>query len=166
MHGYPVLTTSVCHSEDMRTFISVIAALTVSLGLSACSSSPDNSANQPKEVEGSFSFELGLPEGVTQDKSASIGAGVDSDGNLVVVSVGSSSNPLRVTEATLEGHEIELDIDSEEGKPATMDLVPTTSTVVFPGGLPTSGTLRVELDDFGTVSVEASKGSFTWLAAE
>ena len=150
----------------MRIIANIVAALTLAFGLAACSSSNDTPKNDSKEVDGTFSFERGLPEGVTQDMTATLGAGIDADGNLVVVSVGSSSNPLRVTEATLEGNEIDLDIEFEEGKPATMDLVPTTSTVVFAGGLPTSGTLTVKLDDFGTVQVDASKGSFTWLAAD
>lgn len=135
--------------------------LLLALSLSACTSS-DIDSDDPKEVKGTMTFEGGLPEGIEASRDGSVGVGIDPDGNLVVVHFGSSSNPYRVTEATLEGNEVDLDLENETNKPSTMDLVPTTSTVTFEGGLP-RGMVQVELDDFGSVGLDSTPGTIVWL---
>ncbi len=147
----------------MRIF--VIAAL--ALSFAACSSGlGNNQSTDDAEVKGSISVDRGLPHGVGQPDSASMGVGIDEDLNLFFVSFGSSSNPYRVTEATLEGREVDLDIENEANKPATTDFVPTTSTMTFAGGLPADGTLTVDMDDFGTVELQVKSGAVVWLDSE
>lgn len=142
----------------------ILVAIALVFSLAACT----NDANDPvepqevEEVAGAVTVERGLPEGIEAGDRAAVGVGIDSGGNLVVIHFGSSSNPYRVTEAALEGDQIGVTLENERDKPATMDLVATTSTVVFEGGLP-SGMVTVVIEDFGTVSLDTTPGTVVWL---
>lgn len=142
----------------------ILVAIALALSLAACTSGTSDSDDHDdhEEITGTVTVERGLPEGIDAGDRAAVGVGIDPDGNLVVIHFGSSSNPYRVTDATLEGDQIDIDLENERDKPSTMDLVATTSTIVFEGGLP-NGMVTVEIDDFSTVSLDTTPGTVVWL---
>lgn len=145
----------------MRKLATACAALIL---LSACSSADVKEKVDPTEVRGTVTFEKGLPAGVEPATDGGVGVGVTTDGTLQIITFGSSSNPMVVTEATLEGTEIEVELGNDTNKPSTMDFVPTTSTVTFEGGLAEGKQFKVDIDDVGEITVGSNRELISWIA--
>lgn len=143
-----------------RIFLAVLAALLVA----SCASDPaETDVGEGAVVEQGATVERDMPAWVEVSLSSPSGAGVDEDGNLVIVTMGSSTNPLVLTSISVEGQTITAAIENDPDKPATMDLVPTTSSIPLPKTVSTDEPITVDLGDWGPVVIEPGPPSFTWV---
>lgn len=104
----------------------------------------------------STDFVKGTPEGVTVPADAGGGAGwaTDREGELWVLTYGSSTNPLVATKATADGQTVTVTLgEAYPGQPATNDLVPTTSYISVPDGVSSDSPVTVVLGDVGTAEI-------------
>lgn len=155
------------------TYVRLGAAVAAAVLLVGCSSESDNSpADQPKATAAATSAApaadpptLGLPEGVDNNGAATAGAGLSPDGKLWIITYGSSSNPLAVTDVSAKGQTVTVGL-AQADRPATMDLVPSTSTVALPSGFDTKQPLTIVLGNLGSVELGRGPGSVVWLPAQ
>lgn len=112
---------------------------------------PTAAPSAAPEPDPTINVSRGLPEWL-EDNPGEMAVGIDADGNLVVITFGSSSNPERVVAATHKEDTISVVIAAEDG-PSTMDYAPTTSVVTFAEPLSATEATRVDLGKFGTVKV-------------
>ena len=98
----------------------------------------------------------GPPAGITvpADAGAGVGWATDREGELWVLTQGSSTNPLVATEATADGQTVTITLgEARPGEPATSDLVPTTSYIAAPEGVDSNAPVTVVLGDLGTAEI-------------
>ncbi|HPU13221.1 MAG TPA: hypothetical protein PLQ19_05450 [Aeromicrobium sp.] len=150
-----------------RTIKLAILPLIVALSLSACGKSGDNPGTDetPTPVATPTPFK-GLPEGATPPQNVVSGviAGND-DREVFVVTFGSSTNPAVVNQVTAEGQKVTVQVSAIDGKIATMDFVPTTSTIYLPKSVDTSKAVEFDLGDFGSLTLDSLKpGTAAWYA--
>lgn len=150
------------------TFIRIGAAVAAALLLVGCSSESDGgdakaatepTATTPAPIP---SPSVGLPDGTAENPASTAGAGISPDGKLWVVTFGSSTNPLAVTNISADGQTVTLALAAED-RPATMDLVPSTSTIALPAGVDPKQTITVVLGDKGSVTLPPSHTRIAWL---
>ncbi len=109
----------------------------------------------------------GLPDGVQGTLESPAGVVVpDEPGTLWVVTYGSGSNPQLPREVTADGQVITVVLANDEGRPSTMDYVPTTSTIAIPEGVDAAQPIVAVLGDLGHVGVDLSTpGTVSWVPA-
>lgn len=105
------------------------------------------------------------PDWVEPTMDAQGGAGVDDEGNAVVVTLGSSTNPHVVSEFSAEGQIITVTVANDPDAPSTMDLVPTTSTFPLPDGVAVDEPITIVITDAGEVEVGPDLPAFLWIGA-
>jgi hypothetical protein len=67
---------------------------------------------------------------------------------------------------TADGQVITVVLANDEGRPSTMDYVPTTSTIAIPEGVDAAQQIVVVLSDLGQVDVDLSApGTVSWVTA-
>lgn len=116
----------------------------------------DTSEATSASASGSTDYVRGTPEGVSVPADASGGAGwaTDRDGEMWVLTYGSSSNPLVATKATADGQTVIIALgDAKPGGPATDDLAPTTSYITVPDGVDSDSPVTVVIGDLGTAEI-------------
>lgn len=152
------------------TYLRLGATVAAALLLVGCSSGSDGPASdQPDSTATNTAAPaaeaptMGLPEGVDNNAAATAGAGISPDGKLWIVTYGSSTNPLAVTDVSADGQTVTVGL-AQADRPATMDLVPSTSTVALPAGVDPKKPLTVVLGKLGTLEYVAS-GQVRWLPA-
>ncbi|MFI5428539.1 hypothetical protein [Aeromicrobium sp. UC242_57] len=80
---------------------------------------------------------------------------------------GSSTNPLVATDVSGDGQTVTVTL-AQRDAPATMDLVPTTSTVALPAGVDVEETVTVVLGELGSVELggKTAPAGVVWLPAQ
>lgn len=142
--------------------------MVTALFLAGCGSNPDLGDPAPTPSLGTSEIAEpapGLPDGVQGNQVGSPGAGLSDDGKLWIATYGSSSNPLVVADVAADGQTVTVTFEQPSG-PATMDLVPSTSTITLPAGVDPDQPISVVLGDAGAVSLDPPEpGSIIWLPA-
>lgn len=141
----------------------LIAALTAACG-SDDSGSGDEATPTPTPAATPTPFK-GLPEGVEAQSDSPAGVIVsDTPGVLWVVTYGSSSNPAIAREAKADGQTVTLTVEADPNKPATMDYVPTTSSIALPDSVSLTEPVTIELGQWGSVELAdpSTAGSAVW----
>lgn len=152
----------------LRLLVLPLLALAV---LSACAESDDAApgATEPTTTPTATPTPFkGLPDGVegSMESPAGVVAG-DEPGTIWVVTYGSSSNPAVVRQVTAEDQQVTVQVSAEDGKPATMDYVPTTSTLTLPEGVSLEQPITFTLGDFGTVTLPSTEpGTAAWVTPQ
>lgn len=136
------------------------------LFLAGCGSNPDIGDPSPSRSSSAIAEPVaGLPDGVDGNPTGAPGAGLSDDGRLWIATYGSSSNPLTIAAVSAEAQTVTVTFEQKPG-PATMDLVPSTSTVSLPGAVDSELPITVVLGDLGTVRLDPpTPGSIAWLPA-
>lgn len=148
-----------------------LPALVVMFLVAACGSddgSEGDSGAVPKAVTPTASgvtVARDVPSWIEATMDAQAGAGVDEDENVVVVTLGSSTNPHVVSEIFVDGQTITVTVANDEDAPATMDLVPTTSTFALPTGVAADQAITIVVGDHGAVEVGPELPDFAWIGA-
>ncbi len=146
-----------------RVFGLAFVGLLLATSLSACGKSDDSPGAQPSPSALPTPFK-GLPEGAEppQDVSAGVIAG-DEEGKIWVVTYGSSTNPAVVHEVSAEGQKVTVHVSAEDGKIATMDFMPTTSTFTLPESVDRAKPVTFDLGDFGQLKLDSLEpGTAEW----
>ena len=140
-----------------RTIQLSVLPLILALSLSACGKSGDNpgSDETPTPIATPEPFK-GLPEGATppQNVVSGVVAG-DDDREVFVVTFGSSTNPAVVNQVTAEGQKVTVQVSAIDGKIATMDFVPTTSTIYLPESVDNSKPVEFDMGDFRPLTLDS-----------
>jgi hypothetical protein len=143
----------------------------VVLAVAGCSSDSQPSSSEPSaSADGGSPADAatpvrGLPDGVDGNTLGTPGAGLSPDGRLWVVTYGSGSSPMAVGEVTAEGQTVDVPLSMGDGS-ATMDLVPSTSTIDLPDGVDPAETISVVLGELGIVSLDPpTPGQVVWAPA-
>ncbi|GAA3524482.1 hypothetical protein AFL01nite_15160 [Aeromicrobium flavum] len=149
----------------MRTLIRLAVLPILALALTACGDPDDNGgASAGPMSEATFEPSRGLPEGVEKTLDSPAGVVVGTDGQIHVVTYGSSSNPAVVRQVRAEGQTVTVQVSAVEGRAATMDYVPTTSTFILPDSVDPKQPITFELSDFGPVEIAAAEpGAEAWV---
>lgn len=151
------------------TYLRLGAAVAAALLLVGCSSESDQSPSANEETSSASTDTasdapvIGLPDGVTENAAGTAGAGLSPDGQLWIVTYGSSTNPLAVKDISSEGQTVTIGLATGDG-PATMDMVASTSTVELPTSIKTDTPITVVLTELGSVTIDPSAhGTVVWL---
>lgn len=103
-----------------------------------------------------LSYTPGGPPGVEGPGVVAFGAGwaTEREGELWVLTYGSSSNPQVASSAAVDGQTVTVTlVEAQPGGPMTADLAPTTSYVDVPDSVDRDSAVTVVLDGIGTVEV-------------
>ncbi|MFH7324512.1 hypothetical protein [Aeromicrobium sp. JJY06] len=144
----------------MRILSRVAVLAVVALALTACGGEDDSPGSDSPTPAPS----RGVPSGVEERLDSPAGVVVGEEGRIHVVTYGSSTNPAIVRQASAEGQTVTVQVSAVEGRPATMDYVPTTSTFDLPEGVDRDEPVTFVLGDFGTVELEVIEpGNQAWV---
>lgn len=150
----------------MRILSRVAVLAVVALALTACGGE-DDSPGSDSPTSATPAPSRGVPSGVEERLDSPAGVVVGEEGRIHVVTYGSSTNPAIVRQASAEGQTVTVQVSAVEGRPATMDYVPTTSTFDLPEGVDRDEPVTFVLGDFGTVELEAIEpGNQAWVERE
>lgn len=149
----------------------LVLPLAVLLVLGACAGSDDEPGTYaptpmptPVTVTPTAEPVRGLPAGITAGTDSPAGVAVDSNGDLHVITFGSSSNPAVVHEFVVDGQDVTVDVSAVEGRPATMDFTPTYSPIELPETVDLDEPIVFELGAFGSVTLESTEpGTSAWI---
>lgn len=149
----------------MRFLIRLAVVPVLALALTACGDSGDGaSGSDAGAAPTTPPPSRGLPAGAEESLDSPAGVVVGKDGEIHVVTYGSSTNPAVVRQVSAEGQKVTVQVSAAEGKPATMDYVPTTSTFPLPEGVDAGDPITFELSDFGSVTLDsADPGTQAWV---
>lgn len=144
----------------------IMASALLLVGCSSNSDDPEATDTSSSAAPTPKAPTMGLPKGVDNNASATAGAGLSPDGKLWVVTYGSSTNPLAVTDVSASGQTVAVEL-AQADRPATMDLVPSTSTLDLPDGVDPKQPITVVLGKLGSLDLGmAAPGYVTWLPAQ
>lgn len=149
----------------------VVVPLVALLAVGACADSEDGSGTDspttpaaPVTVTPSDEPVRGLPDGVAGDVESPAGVAAGDDGAIYVITYGSSTNPAVVREFVVDGQDVSVDVSPLEGRPATMDFVPTTSTIQLPESVDLGQPITFELGEFGSITLDSGEpGTTAWV---
>jgi hypothetical protein len=149
----------------MRTLVRLAVVPFLALAMTACGTSDgDDSPGGGTTPAATPEPSRGLPEGVEKSIDTPAGVVVGQDGLIHVVTYGSSSNPAVVRQVSAEGQTVTVQVNALEGRPATMDYVPTTSTFPLPEGVDAEQPITFDLSEFGEVTIDAAgPGTQAWV---
>ena len=140
----------------VRWGLAAVIATTALVGCGSDGIDGEPIASPGEATSGDLDYVRGTPEGVSVPADAGAGAGwaADREGELWVMTIGSSSNPLVATAATADGQTITVTLAmADPGGPATNDLAPTTSYVEVPAGVDVDSPVTVDLGELGTAEI-------------
>lgn len=145
----------------MRVLSRVALLAVLAAALTACG---DDSAGAGAPTSATPAPSRGVPAGMDERIDSPAGVVVGEDGRIHVVTYGSSTNPAVVHQASAEGQTVTVQVSAAEGRPATMDYVPTTSTFDLPEAVERDEPVTFVLGDFGTVELDAIEpGNQGWV---
>ncbi|WP_286928948.1 MULTISPECIES: hypothetical protein [Aeromicrobium] len=148
----------------MRSLTRLAVLPVLALALAACGSSGDDSPGSGSPTSATPAPSRGVPAGVEETLDSPAGVAVGEEGQIHVITYGSSTNPAVVNQVSAEGQKVVVQVSPEEGRPATMDYVPTTSTFELPEGVDTDEPVTFVLGAFGTVVLDAIEpGQQAWV---
>lgn len=103
-----------------------------------------------------FSVESGLPSDLSVIPDSSVSARINDEGELQIITLGSSSNPLVITGLSSSGQTLQPVLSNNPDQPSTMDLQPTTSTVhELPGTVSSDDDITIAIEGYEEVTIVA-----------
>lgn len=141
----------------------IVLALIAVTALGACADE-DSPGDAPRPTATPTPFR-GLPEGSSGGENSGAGVIAGDDPGLVwVVVYGSSTNPAVVRQVSAEDQQVTVQVAAEEGVPATMDFVPTSSAIILPEEVDLDEPISFALGDWGTVTLDSTEpGTEAWV---
>ena len=151
----------------MRSLTRLAVLPILALALAACGSSGDDSAGSGSSASATPAPSRGVPAGVEETLDSPAGVAVGKEGQIHVITYGSSTNPAVVHQVSAEGQKVVVQVSPDEGRPATMDYVPTTSTFELPGNVDADEPVTFVLGAFGSVVLDSIEpGQQAWIERE